>query len=246
MTETQTGFQLRRREEQIDQEELRERLGAVYAVDSLARAELAVRIGNLVLDEGEACLWAHALTRNDDWILCGPDRAGLRCGVRLGFRERLVSLERLLDDVGHRPGLALGTAYSRDWHDRALGELVLAEDEWNRRGRFGGRSRGVANRHANAIGHLLSSKVSSVHMDCTDQPGLTGRALLTAFRVAPKRRACAVYGLPVTSPRACGNRQSPAISRAVRRRSSGISSSSNQGLFFCQPMVRQLGCGSGM
>ena len=131
VTETQTGFQLRRREEQIDQEELRERLGAVYAVDSLARAELAVRIGNLVLDEGEACLWAHALTRNDDWILCGPDRASLRCGVRLGFWERLVSLERLLDDVGHRPGLALGTAYSRDWHDRALGELVLAENEWN-------------------------------------------------------------------------------------------------------------------
>ena len=130
VTETQTGFQLRRREEQIDQGELRERLGAVHAVDRLARAVLAVRIGNLALDEGEACLWAHALARNDDWILCGPDRASLRCGVRLGFRERLVSLERLLSDVGHRPGLALGSAYSRDWHDRALGELVLAENEW--------------------------------------------------------------------------------------------------------------------
>ena len=130
VTETQTGFQLRRREEQIDQGELRERLGAVHAVDRLARAGLAVRIGSLALDEGEACLWAHALTRSDDWILCGPDRASLRCGVRLGFRERLVSLERLLGDVGYRPGLALGTAYSREWHDRVLGELVLAENEW--------------------------------------------------------------------------------------------------------------------
>ncbi len=131
VTETQTGFQRRRREEQIDQEELRERLGAVHAVDSLAHAELAVRIGNLALDEGETCLWAHALTRNDDWILCGPDRASLRCGVRLGFRERLVSLEGLLGYAGHRPRLALHTAYSREWHDRALGELVLAENEWN-------------------------------------------------------------------------------------------------------------------
>ena len=42
-----------------------------------------------------------ARRRHDAWILCGPDRASLRCGVRLGFRERLVSLERFLDDVGH-------------------------------------------------------------------------------------------------------------------------------------------------
>ena len=40
-------------------------------------------------------------------ILCRPDRASFRCGVRLCFRERLVSLERLLDDVGHRPRIPL-------------------------------------------------------------------------------------------------------------------------------------------
>ena len=129
VTETQTGYQLRTREQQIDQVELRGRLGAVHGVDDLARAGLAVRIGNLALDEGEASLWAHALTRNDDWVLCGPDRASLRCGVRLGYRERLVSLERLLDDVGHRPRSLLHVAYSRRWHDRAIGELVFAEKD---------------------------------------------------------------------------------------------------------------------
>ena len=127
VTETQTGHQRRRREQQIDGAELRERLGAVATVDDLARAALAVRIGELALDEGEACLWAHALGRGDDWILCGPDRASLRCGVRLGFRRRLVSLEVLLKDVGHRPGVALRPAYSREWHERVMGELVLAE-----------------------------------------------------------------------------------------------------------------------
>ena len=56
---------------------------------------LAVQAPDIVLDPGERALWAHALTRNDDWILCGPDKASLRFGVRLGFRERLVALEAL-------------------------------------------------------------------------------------------------------------------------------------------------------
>ena len=129
VTETQTGYQLRTREQQIDPVGLRGRLGAVHGVDDLARAGLAVRIGNLALDEGEASLWAHALTRNDDWVLCGPDRASLRCGVRLGYRERLVSLERLLDDVGHRSRHLLRVAYSRQWHDRAIREMVFADND---------------------------------------------------------------------------------------------------------------------
>ena len=57
----------------------------------------------------------------------GPNKASLRCGVRLGCRERLVSLEGLLDEVGYRPGTALREAYARRWHERALGELALAE-----------------------------------------------------------------------------------------------------------------------
>ena len=130
VTETQTGFQRRTREQQIDEIELRERLEAVATVEARARAGLAVRMGELALDEGEVCLWAHALGRGDDWILCGPDRASLRCGVRLGFRERLVSLETLLEDVGHRARLALRPAYSRQWHERVLGELAVAENAW--------------------------------------------------------------------------------------------------------------------
>ena len=70
---------------------------------------------------------AHALSRGDDWVLCGPDRASLRCGVSLGFRERLVSLEGLLEDVGYRSGVDLRQAYGRQWHERTVGQLVLAE-----------------------------------------------------------------------------------------------------------------------
>ena len=127
VAETQTGFQRRRRELQIDAGELRDTLKAVHSVGNRERAALAVRIPGIALDTGEASLWAHASGRDDAWVLCGPDRASLRCGVRLGYRDRLVSLEELLGDVGHRPRTALRTAYTMRWHERTLGELILME-----------------------------------------------------------------------------------------------------------------------
>ena len=129
VTETQTGFQRRRPEQSIAGGELRTSLAAVHQVGDRERAELAVRIQDIALDLGEESLWAHALGRgeSDRWVLCGPDRASLRCGVRLGFRDRLVSLEGLLDGVGHRPKVGLRRQYTRGWLDRVLTEIVLEE-----------------------------------------------------------------------------------------------------------------------
>ena len=126
MAETQTGFQLRLKEETIDLAGLRSSLAAVHSVSVRERAELALRKGNIALDEGEEALWAHALGRNDAWMLCGPDKASLRCGVRLGHRERLVSLEELLKHVGHRTS-GLRPAYTQKWHERVVGEIYLDE-----------------------------------------------------------------------------------------------------------------------
>ena len=128
MAETQTGFQLRRNEETIDAAELQESLAAVHSVSVRERAELALRKRNIALDEGEEALWAHALGRSDLWLLCGPDRASLRCGVRLGHRERLASLEELLTYVGHRPPTGLRRPYTKKWHDRVVGQIYL--EEW--------------------------------------------------------------------------------------------------------------------
>ena len=58
-------------------------------------------------------------------MLSGPDKASLRCGVLLGYRDHLVSLERLLDDIGHKIRYRLRDAYTEAWHRRALNELVL-------------------------------------------------------------------------------------------------------------------------
>lgn len=127
VTETQTGFQQRRSEQAIDRGQLVESLASVHVVSDLERAELAVRVAGIALDLGEWCLWAHARAREAPWLLCGPDKASLRCGVRLGFRDRLVSLEGLLRGVGRRPKISLRKQYTKQWLDLTLAELVLEE-----------------------------------------------------------------------------------------------------------------------
>lgn len=127
MTETQTGYQRRRSEQQINGAELRASLAAVHTVGDPELAKLAVSAPDIALDLGERYLWAHALTRADAWVLCGPDKASLRFGVRLGFRERLVALEGLLEAIGYRPRVSLRPAYTSKWLEKTLGELVISE-----------------------------------------------------------------------------------------------------------------------
>jgi hypothetical protein len=128
VTETQTGFQRRRPEQRIDAAALRQSLAQVHDVTPAQLAAAIVRDETIsFLDVGERSLWAHALTRTDAWLLCGPDRASLRFGIRLEFRDRLVALERLLTDVGARPRQALRPAYTTRWLDTVLAELGLLE-----------------------------------------------------------------------------------------------------------------------
>jgi hypothetical protein len=126
--ETQTGWQRRRVEQRIDQAVLTQTLQAVNKVSDADTAAILLRDPLAAnLDLGERSLWAHVLTRTDAWVLCGPDKASLRFGVRLGFRDRLVALERLFQHAGHKPGAALKENYTSKWLDRTLGEMVLAE-----------------------------------------------------------------------------------------------------------------------
>lgn len=126
--ETQTGFQNRRAEEAVDATTLRSALAhAPHAVTKLQLASLDLATSGIQLDPGERSLWAHARERKDAWLLCGPDRASLRVGVRLGFRDRLMALETLLADAGHRPRIALKQNYSAVWHARTVGEYVVME-----------------------------------------------------------------------------------------------------------------------
>ena len=126
ITETQTGYSQRNLKRQIATSDLTTSLAAVHQVTSLKRAELALRIGDIALDRGEESLWAHAVRQSGSWFVCGPDRASLLVALELGLRERLVSLEELLQNAGHRTRTALKPAYTKKWLDRVLSEMVVA------------------------------------------------------------------------------------------------------------------------
>ena len=59
--------------------------------------------------------------------MCGPDIASLRFGVRMGFRERMTSLEGLLKDIGFNDKVGLRANYTAKWLASTLNELVIAE-----------------------------------------------------------------------------------------------------------------------
>lgn len=127
VVETQTGFQRRSPAQQIDNSQLRGSLKAIHDVTDVDKATAHVRDQQFgFLDAGEQALWAHALTRQDGWILCGPDRASLRFGLRLGFRNRLVALEMLLRDAGLK-SVKLKPAYTSKWLTTTLAELTALE-----------------------------------------------------------------------------------------------------------------------
>jgi hypothetical protein len=127
VVETQTGFQRRRPAQQIDNARLRSSLRAIHDVTDAHKAAAMVRDQQYAfLDAGEQALWAHALTRADAWVLCGPDRASLRFGLRLELRDRLVALERLLLDAGHKSA-KLKPAYTSNWLAKTLAELAALE-----------------------------------------------------------------------------------------------------------------------
>ncbi|TWB25633.1 hypothetical protein [Nitrospirillum bahiense] len=122
--ETQTGAQNRRPEQRIEEAALRGDFRAIHEVGAIDRANAVLSHPSIAfLDAGEQALWCHALTRTDVWVLCGPDKASLRLGLALGLGGRLVALETLLDEVGHRPVIALRRNYTIAWHRETLASL---------------------------------------------------------------------------------------------------------------------------
>jgi hypothetical protein len=128
MIETQTGYQNRRTEQTVNEAALRASLAnPACKVTDAQRAMLALEAPEIQLDPGERSLWAHALTRTDAWMLCGPDKASLRFAVRVGFRDRIAALETLLEAVGYRPRVEFQRAYTAKWLAVTLSEMVVLE-----------------------------------------------------------------------------------------------------------------------
>ncbi len=94
--ETQAGYRNREGRTEVDETRLRRSLTTAYRVSDRQLAELMLRQGPALDHDGEA-VWTHATDRKDHaWVLSGPAKASLLCGISLRHRERLVLLERLL------------------------------------------------------------------------------------------------------------------------------------------------------
>jgi hypothetical protein len=86
----------------------------IVAVTDLHRALLATSCADAaVLDDGERDLWAHAYSRGDDWEATCADQAAVRVAVKLGWGDRLASLEELIWSAGIRPKTRLKQHYTK-------------------------------------------------------------------------------------------------------------------------------------
>jgi len=123
--EARTGDLRRRGYVVIEEGALRERL----KIQKVAPHEIAALVArdpdSRRLDAGELQLWAHALTRRDAWIASCCDNAAVHAAVRLGWEDRLKSLEELARAAGANPAVGkledqFGTKRLSAWRTAAL------------------------------------------------------------------------------------------------------------------------------
>lgn len=114
----------------VEREDLR-RLECVRTLGESQRAALLLKLGDIALDDGECDLYAHGLSRIDlpEWRLASPDRAAVRAAVRLGWGDRLLSLEELAREVGCPPARigALRPHFESAWLRSARTDALLEE-----------------------------------------------------------------------------------------------------------------------
>lgn len=121
--ETQTGKQKTERKVTVDEAALRR----CIKIHGVTKAELfrVQEMGGAGLDEGEMHLWAHALTRSDIWVLCGPDTASLKFGFDAGHKDNLIHLEAVLAEIGVRLPKSVGEHFRRRWHEQTINDMIF-------------------------------------------------------------------------------------------------------------------------
>lgn len=106
------------------------RLAKVHRVSEKDRANhLLADPDAMGMDAGERDLFAHAhsreLTGDSVWVICSPDKASIRAAVRIGWADRLVSLERLANEVGARPKPSFKQHFGEKFLSRFRTEYLL-------------------------------------------------------------------------------------------------------------------------
>lgn len=81
--------------------------------------------GQVSLDPGEEHLLAKAFSDKGEWKICSPDKALIRACLILGYLQRVISLESLLQKVGCTPKLTLQIQYTEKWLSQRRTDLLL-------------------------------------------------------------------------------------------------------------------------
>ena len=106
LEEALTGDPLRRSYVEVDARSVKTGLAQTHKVMAIHAARFVVALPMAdELDAGERELFAHALSRNDEWLACCADRAALKAAFTLGWMDRMVSLEQLANLAGAQPAL---------------------------------------------------------------------------------------------------------------------------------------------
>jgi hypothetical protein len=97
-------------------------------VDDAMRFHLVEKLGDtIVLDAGERDLIALALAHGREvWCFCGPDKAALRALHYIGWSDRMVSLEEMMQLVGLSPK-GLEPVQTKRWLGEKRTKLKLGD-----------------------------------------------------------------------------------------------------------------------
>lgn len=125
--ETQTGYQNRRPEQNIDLQELRAQLRHVETVTDAQRAQFSLDHPNVTLDPGERDLliYAKGFKSSDVWLLNSPDMAAVRYAHQQKWIDRLVSLESMNAHLKGRLSESLRENYTERWLSQKRMQLAL-------------------------------------------------------------------------------------------------------------------------
>lgn len=125
--ETQTGYQRRSTEEQIDQKELTESFAEIYSVSEEAVAATMITSSDIFnLDAGERDLLIYASNFDGDcWLISSPDSAAMRVAHNKGWLERVVSLESLLETINCLSNIDLRVNYTKKWDEAKKAQIRL-------------------------------------------------------------------------------------------------------------------------
>lgn len=122
--EFQTGGYALQSQEYVDERTLRGQFRHVHNPTELELAEVLLD-GGAGIHCGEQHLWAHALGREDAWVLCGPDRGSMRFGCHRNHGQRLIALGSLLDSLRHPSAGRLPHHYTQNWLEKVRRDFIL-------------------------------------------------------------------------------------------------------------------------